>query len=235
MMQAVNPLTSSRPTGRATTHRPAASAARAPELGGLEVLRCSVAALEVLYTPERPAEPLYVLLAGRVSVARVTYEGKRLVTDLLGPGDVFGNLALARGAAAGETAVAVEACEVLALDPEAAVSLVESDPRWLFRLLGATTDRLRGTADRLEEFAYSTVEERVAGAILRYASDDDRTARASHQEIAEVAGTYRETATRVLNALQARGALQLGRCAIRIEDEAELASLAHRAPLPLAG
>ena len=214
---------------------PTTNEGRAAEVAALAVARRSVAPREVLYTPDSPARELYVLLAGRVSVARVTYEGKRLVTDLLGPGDVFGNLSLAGGDSAGETAEAIEASEVLALDPRAAVSLVESDPRWLFRLLAATTERLRGTADRLEEFAYSTVEERVAAAILRYASDDDRTARASHQEIAEVAGTYRETATRVLNALQARGALRLSRCAIRIEDEHELASLAHRAPVELAG
>ena len=164
-------------------------------------------------------------------MARITYEGKRLVTDLLGPGDVFGNISLSEEGARDETAEAVEESVLLALDTTAALSLVESDAKWALRLLGAATRRLHCTVERLEEFAYRTTEERVAAAILRYASEEDRTARASHQEIAEMAGTYRETATRMLNALQARRVLSLQRLAIRIEDEEELASLARRPAL----
>ena len=204
---------------------------RTNKLEGLSVVKRRVGSHEILYAPDAPAHELYVLLSGRVSVARITYEGKRLVTELLGPGDVFGNISLSEEGAGDETAEAVEESVVLALDPTAALSLVESDPKWVLRLLGAATRRLHGTVERLEEFAYHTTEARIAAAILRYASEEDRTARASHQEIAEMAGTYRETATRRLNALQARRVLSLQRLAIRIEDEEELASLAGRPAL----
>ena len=123
---------------------------------------------------------------------------------------------------------------MLAVDPGAALRLGKSDPKWALHLLAATTRRLRGSVERLEEFVHRTAEARIASAILRYASDGDRTAGASHQEIADTAGTSRETAARLLNALQARSVLRLGPHAIRIEDEEQLALIAQRPKTALA-
>ena len=229
---------------------PTTNEGHAAEVAALDMTRRSMAPREVLYTPDRPALELYVLLAGRVSVAHVTYEGKRLVTDLLGPEQrvrqplVGRRRRRRRDRASGRSLRGARARPARRGQPRGV--------RPAMAVPAARGDDRAACAARPTGWRSSRTPRRRSGSpprVLRYASDDDRTARASHrrsrrwrerterprQEIAEVAGTYRETATRVLNALQARGALRLARCAIRIEDEDELASLAHRAPVALAG
>ena len=183
----------------------------------------------VIYAPELPPNELFVIVSGRVSVARTTQDGKRLVTEVLREGDIFGDLAFTGGGETEDTAEALSDCRVLALDARAALRLVQSDAQWAFRLLQAAQRRLASAGSRVEEFAYSRVEARIAAAILNYATDGEDSVEASHQEIADAAGTYRETATRILNDLKARQLIRLSRCSIDIDDELALAAVARGA------
>ena len=183
-------------------------------------------ARERLYSPLRPPCSLYVLLEGRVSVARLTRDGKRLVTEVLDAGDVFGDLSFSGVGSDSEIAEALTDCRAFVVDSRRAKDLIASDPELAVRLLSAVANRLNSMCGRLEEFAFSPVETRVASAVLRIAGSTGRTAPVSHQFVAEMAGTYRETATRALKGLQMREMLRLGRCAIEIEDPHALAAVA---------
>ena len=184
------------------------------------------AARERFYSPLRPPTSLYVLLQGRVSVARLTRDGKRLVTEVLDTGDVFGDLSFSGVGGGTEFAEALTDCRALAVDVRQAKALIASEPELAIRLLTAVANRLNAAFDRLEEFAYRPVETRVASAVLRIAGSTGRTAPVSHQFVAEMAGTYRETATRALEGLQVREMLQLARCAIKIRDPQALSAMA---------
>lgn len=181
---------------------------------------------EHFYSPMRPPCSLYVLLDGRVSVTRLTREGKRLVTDVLKADDVFGDLSFCKVGSDKEFAEALTDCRALAVDSRRAKALIASHPELTIRLLTGVANRLYAACDRLEEFAYSPVETRIASALLRIAGHSGRMVPVSHQFLAEMAGTYRETATRALEVFQVREMLQLGRCAIEIRNPQGLAEVA---------
>lgn len=185
------------------------------------------AAGEQFYSPLRPARGLFVLLEGRATVARLDREGRRLVVEVLEPGSVLGDLTLRSGGRDNEIVEALTDCRVLAIDPRSARELAASDPQLAIRILGAVADRLRSVSDRLEELAHNPVESRVASAVLRAAGPESRMALVSHQFLADMAGTYRETATRSLEGMQMRRLLELGRCAIAIRDREALADIAR--------
>lgn len=183
----------------------------------------------VFYSAEEPAGTLNVLLEGRVAVSHLTLDGRRLASEVLGPGDAFGDLSLTGSTVPSEEAQALTDCRVLELDSDAVRRLVESDPSWALRILGAASRRLQGATERIEEFAFFPAESRIASAVLKVASGADRTARLCHQDVADIAGTYRETATRILGEMQSRGIIRIGRCAIEVLDEDALRDIA-RAP-----
>ena len=185
------------------------------------------AAKESFYSALRPPCSLYVLLEGRVSVARLTRDGKRIVTEVLEAGDVFGDLSFSEAGRDNEFADALTDCRALAVDSRRAKALIASEPELAIRLLAAVSNRLNAAVDRLEEFAaYRPVETRIASAVLRIAGHTGQTAPVTHQFLADMAGTYRETATRILGELHAKDVLRLARCAIEIRDPQALAALA---------
>lgn len=94
-------------------------------------------------------------------------------------------------------------------------------------VMAAVARRLSAASDRLEELTCRPVEARVALALLRIAGSDGYTVSASHQVIADLAGTHRETTSRRLGNLQVKGLLRLGRCVIEITDRRGLAELAN--------
>lgn len=181
---------------------------------------------ERFYSPLRPPNSLYVLLEGRVSVTRLTTEGKRLVTEVLEAGDVFGDLSFSGAGDDNESAEALTDSRAMVVDSRDAKQLIESDPEVALRLLKAVASRLNVARDRLEEFAYRPVENRVASALLLLAGKTGTTAPVSHQVLADTAGTYRETATRVLGELQVKEILRLGRRAIEIKQPQALIAMA---------
>ena len=155
-------------------------------------------------------------------------DGRRLVTDILGAGDAFGDLTLGSSSASIEEAEALTDLQLLAIDSGYAAGLARCDSKWALRLIEAAAGRVNQSVERLQELSYRDVEARVAAAVLRYAFDGESTAHASHQEIGDIAGTYRETVTRVLNELQSRGVVRLGRCRIEIADRRALEAIARR-------
>ena len=183
-------------------------------------------ARERFYSPLRPPCSLFVLLEGRVSVARLTQDGKRLVTEVLDAGDVFGDLSFSGVGSENEFAEALTDCRALAVDSRRAKALFAAEPELAIRFLTAVANRLNAAVDRLEEFAYGPVETRIASAVLRVAGHTGQAAPVTHQFLADMAGTYRETATRVLGELHAKDVLRLARCAIEIRDPQALSAIA---------
>ena len=182
---------------------------------------------ELFYSPGRLPGTLYAILRGRVSVARSTRGGRRLVTEVLQTGEGFGDLSLCGVAADNEVAEAVTHCRALALGSRDVKVLVASNPELALRIMTAMARRLSAASDRLEELTCRPVEARVALALLRIAGSDGRTVSASHQVVADLAGTHRETTSRRLGNLQVKGLLRLGRCVIEITDRRALADLAN--------
>ncbi len=182
---------------------------------------------EDFYSPERPARCLYVLIKGRVIGARLTPDGERLITDVLEPFDVFGDLCLGRAPPDNEFAQAQTKCQAMAVDAVEARTMIASQPELAVPILTQIARRLDRAHDRLEEFAFSPAESRVASAVLQLVDCDDDKVRATHQLLADIAGTSRETTSRLLARMEAQNILSCGRGEIEIKDPEMLADTAR--------
>jgi CRP-like cAMP-binding protein len=183
----------------------------------------------VFYQPEDVSEVLFLLKDGRVQLYRISPEGKKLVIATLGPGTLFGEMALLGQQMHNAFAEALDDCLILVMSRADLERLILSRPTVGLRMLETTGKRLRDAEARLEDMAFKGIPARLASLLLRLA--DDRGANEitglTHQDLAETIGTYRETATQVLNDMKAQGLIEIGRKRIRILDAERLRQIAQ--------
>src|SRR6266542_6018504 len=97
--------------------------------------------------------------------------------------------------------------------------LVMEHPKVGLRFMERVGARLAETQAMLEEFAFKPVAARLAGVLLRLAGEGDRQAiEVSHQELADMVATYRETVTVTLHDFRERGLVDLGRRSVTMLD-----------------
>jgi CRP/FNR family cyclic AMP-dependent transcriptional regulator len=182
-----------------------------------------------IYRPGETNEALFLLKKGRVQIVRESADGKRLVSAILGPETFFGEMALiGQRFPRDSAAVAVEDALVCVLSRRDLESLILKHPRVGLRFLEQISARLLDTEAVVEEFAFKSIAARLAGVLLRLAGETpDRTIRASHQELADMVATYRETVTLTLHDFRGRGLVELGRRSIRVLDTGGLEALAE--------
>lgn len=206
------------------------------ELAALEqrMARLTVEAGRVIYSPDERSETLFLLKKGRVRLYRLSPEGKILTTAILEPFSIFGEMALIGSGMEDSFAEALEDCELYVLNRWEVRDLLLADPRLARRLLDLIGRRLTDTERRLEEFAFKSVPQRLASLLLQLAQGvaglSEGTlalpVRYTHQQLAEMIGTYRETVTKLLNDFRQRGLIRIERGRIFILDPEALKELA---------
>jgi CRP/FNR family cyclic AMP-dependent transcriptional regulator len=183
----------------------------------------------VFYRPEEPSEVLFILKEGRVQLYRISPEGKKLVISTLGPHTLFGEMALLGAKMHNTFAEAVEDCLICIMSRTDLERTILSKPQVALRILEVTGKRLGDAEEQLKNMAFKGIPARLASLLLQLADEqgsDDITG-LTHQDLAESVGTYRETATQVLNDLKADGLIEIGRKRITILDRARLTSVAE--------
>ncbi|MBK8051621.1 MAG: Crp/Fnr family transcriptional regulator [Anaerolineales bacterium] len=183
----------------------------------------------VFYRPEETSEVLFILREGRVQLYRISPEGKKLIISTLGPHTLFGEMALLGTKMHNTFAEAVEDCLICVMSRSDLERLILNKPQVALRLLEITGRRLREAEERLENMAFKGIPARLASLLLRLAQEqgsNDITG-LTHQDLAESVGTYRETATQVLNDLKAEGYIEIGRKRITILNPAGLTAVAE--------
>lgn len=185
----------------------------------------------VVYSPDDPAERLFILKRGEVEVSRMTPDGKKLVLARLGPGAVFGEMTVLGQRLHRSFAEAVSDCLVCVMSRSDVERLLLGDPRIARRLVQMLGTRLAQIENQLEEFAFKSLSARLAGLLLRLATDTDWRGRRvlnglTHQQLAELLGTYRETVTATLNQFRDQGLVEIGRRRIVLLDPAALERVA---------
>lgn len=186
-----------------------------------------------------------VLAEGRVKVGSITDDGKQTILAFIEPGEVFGELAALDGEAREEFAEAAEKSTVILLPADLLRTLVEETPQLalgITRLIGL---RRRRVERRLKSLLFRSNRQRLVSLLLELADQYGEPATAengsnralrlkiklSHQDLASVIGSTRETVTVVLGELQAEGQVEVGRRKILLTDPKWLAEAAD-APLP---
>ncbi|MDR7401753.1 MAG: Crp/Fnr family transcriptional regulator [Armatimonadota bacterium] len=166
----------------------------------------------VILHPDEPQERVYVIKEGRVKISRYSPDGREQILALLGPGDIFGELALV-GEAEPVHAEAFEHTLLCALSRDDMAALLRRHPELMLHVLRTLADRLRVAEEEIADLVFRTVPGRLAALLLRLAEasghrDGGRlrlALRLTHQDIASMIGATRETVTATLSRLRAAG------------------------------
>jgi CRP-like cAMP-binding protein len=183
---------------------------------------------KIFYRPEDTGEVIFILKKGTVQLYRISPEGKKLVIYTLGDGTLFGEMSLLGQRMHNTFAEAITDCTICVMSRNDLERLVLNRPQVALRILEITGNRLRETEEQLEALAFKSIPSRLAALLLRLAGDGDEVAGLTHQDLAEMIGTYRETTTQTLNDMNARGIVEIGRRRITILDKDALRQIAEK-------
>ena len=183
----------------------------------------------IFYMPEDTSEVLFLLKEGRVQLYRISPDGKKLVIGTVGPGAIFGEMALIGQGMHNTFAEATENCVLLVMSREDVEHLLVTKPMVALRIFEELGSRLKETESRLEEIAFKGIPARLASLLLALADEhgDDTITGMTHQDLGEQIGTYRETTTQTLNTFKADGLIDIGRKRITILDREGLERVAE--------
>ncbi len=185
---------------------------------------------KIFYAPEDTAEVLFLLKKGRVQLYRLSSSGKKIVVATLGPGAIFGEMALFGQRMHSTFAQALDECTLCVMGRADVERLVQEKPDVAFRLVQILGQRVTELETRLENIAFKSIPARLADLILRLAREqgDGTLIRGyTHQDLGEILGTYRETTTQTLNEFRLHGLIEIGRKRLTILDKDALRVLAE--------
>jgi CRP/FNR family transcriptional regulator len=188
------------------------------------------AASQVVFREGDTSDTCYVIRSGHARAVRAHQDGRSITLAQFGPGDHFGELAMLdeeRRSATVETLEEMEAIAILGADMR---RLLREHPEISVKLISALGRRLRETNERLTRQSFQTVQSRVATALGHLVSasqaegapDRDVLINSTQAELAQLAGSSRESASRFLAVLERAGIITQGRGKLIVHDPAAL-------------
>lgn len=168
----------------------------------------------------QPAEALFVVLSGRVRLARTSNDGREQVLAVVGSGEVFNMEPLLDGGLTPATARAMSAVVCLLLPDDALVPLIRQFPDLALVLMRQLAEQLREQAALIEDLGFRSVRARLARLLLSEAASG--TAMLTQAELAARAGTVREIVGRTLRQMADEGLVALKRGQVIVLDAAQL-------------
>lgn len=189
----------------------------------------SYAAGELLHTPQQHSEALYILKQGRVRIFRLSPDGRALTTAILSPGTIFGEMVVVGQSMHDNYAEALDDVVVCVMTRPDVHRLLLGDPRIASRISEILGRRLAALEQRLSDAVFKSVPQRVAETLLTLATQRtlgrSLVVQVTHEQLAALVGTSRETTTKVLGDLAARDLVGLGRGRITVLDPTGLRAL----------
>ena len=190
---------------------------------------------EVIFREGDTGDTCYVIRSGSVSVMREHQDGRVIALAELRAGAMFGELSMFGGETRSATVETLEPTRAVALLAADFQRLLRSHPEIAVKMLNALADRLREANERLLQQSFQTVAGRVASGLLAQviarqaegAGDSEVLVKATQAEIANLAGTSRESASRFLATLERAGVVALGRGKVTVHDPARLRNYIH--------
>jgi CRP/FNR family transcriptional regulator, cyclic AMP receptor protein len=190
---------------------------------------------EVIFREGDQGDTCYLLRTGAVVLTREHQDGRMVALAELRAGALFGELAMFRGETRSATAEAIEATTAVALLASDMQRLIRRSPGLALKFLATLAERVSKTNERLLQQSFQTVAGRVASALLAQvvsrqaegAPDTDVLVRSTQAEIANLAGTSRESASRFLATLERAEVVTLGRGKVTVHDPGRLRNYIH--------
>ena len=186
---------------------------------------------QVVFREGDASDSCYVVRDGHARAVREHTDGRVLTLAHFGPGDFFGELAMFEDEHRSATVEAADDLEVVALLGPDMRRLLRQHPDIAAKLVITLGRRLREANERLARQSFQTVQSRVAGVISQLveqaksegAADAEVLVKATQSEIAQLAGSSRESASRFLAVLERAGVVSQGRGKLIVHDPGALA------------
>lgn len=171
---------------------------------------------QVILVEEEVGQTLFILLKGTVKVTRTSDEGREVIITILKSGDFFGELSLIDGKGRSATVVAMEDSELLTLRRAEFLSMLERYPVIAVEMMRVMADRIRKADAQIENLTLQDAFGRVGSTLIHVAEQTGYMRGAAmiipkipvQQDLANMAGTARETISRVMAVFEDRGLLE---------------------------
>ncbi|HEY1011814.1 MAG TPA: Crp/Fnr family transcriptional regulator [Herpetosiphonaceae bacterium] len=170
---------------------------------------------EIIFLKHDPGDALYVICSGRIKISVPNPDGKDLIINIYGPGEVFGEMSLFDGLARSAAATALEQVEALRLSREAFEEVLASVHGLALSIIRMLSRRLRYSTEQTEMIGLFGAYDRVALKLLQLApaTPEGATRRyevnLSQQELAAMLGLTREWLNKVLKTFADEGVIAL--------------------------
>jgi CRP-like cAMP-binding protein len=186
---------------------------------------------EVVFHDGDPGDTLHMVVDGHFAIRVTTPLGDQAMVRVFGPADYFGELAMLSPGPRRGTAISLDGGETLSLHRNEFEELRATTPKINDVLTDALVAEVRRLSAALTEALFVPVERRVwlrlNGLAELYGGGPPVVIPLTQDDIAQLAGTTRSTANRVLRTGEDQGILRLARGRIEIEDRTALQKLAH--------
>lgn len=158
---------------------------------------------------EEVGSTMFIILNGRVKISRISDEGREVILSILVDGDFFGEMAILDGQTRSANAVTLEDTEMLIIRRENFLRMLHDYPQIAINLLKELAHRLRRSDSQIKSLSLQNALGRVASTLLRIADDSGIIKQGiveiphlpPQQDLANMAGTSRETISRVIKSL----------------------------------
>ena len=181
---------------------------------------------EVVFREGDDSNTCYIVRTGLARAIREHSDGRSITLSNFGPGDIFGELAMFDNERRSATVDTLEKTEVIAILGSDMRRLMSEHPEIAVKLISALAQRLRATNERLARQSFQTVQSRVAAVLAQLVQaaradgpgEGDVLITSTQADLAQLAGSSRESASRFLAVLERAGIITQGRGKLTVHD-----------------
>ena len=187
---------------------------------------------EVIYFPEESSNTIYMLKQGKIKISRISPDGQTVTLALIGPGEIFGESAILGQSIHENIAEVVEDAVVCAIDKGTFQKMLEKNNALSRRIQVYIGSRMRQVESKIEDLVFKDARQRVIRFLTQYVRSfgkelvDIWEVRPflTHQEIAELTATSRQTVNAILNELKTDDMIDFSRQFLRVSNLDDLES-----------
>ena len=197
----------------------------------------NLAAGEAVFLMGSAGDTMMAVLSGKIRISVPSAEGRELLLAILSPGEVFGEIALLDGKQRTADATAMTDCSLAALDRRDVLAFLERHPAVWLNIVNVLCSRVRKADEYLAEVAFLQLPARLAKALLREMTADDRPKgtqqiELSQRELGNLVGAARESVNKCLRQWQDNGIISVKGSVITVKNRAALEDLAEPGDVP---
>lgn len=188
---------------------------------------------EYIFTPDEPSSQVYMLKSGRVRISRLSETGKHFTLVILEPGDIFGESAIFSDEPRRNFAEALDEAEICAIDKREFENVIMKNASVSLKIAQIVEHRLTEAQEQIEHLVFYDVQTRLARLLLKLADIHGERAdkgvkigiKLTHEDIASLIGSTRETTSKILNEFKANGWIDVQKRHIILLDQKVLAEM----------